>query len=137
MGWPTSSLCAVLLTVDLLFFTANLTKLVHGAWLLLLIGIAVFTVLTTWQKGRELVTRQRQHDEGALQAFIDKLHAIKPPLHRVPGTAIFFNRGKATAPLVLRANVEHDQMQPPDRATIVGGGVPREWAYLAVWLTCG
>jgi len=83
---------------------------VHGAWLPLLIAVAVFTVLTTWQKGRELVTRQRQHDEGPLQAFIDQLHAMKPPLPRVPGTAIFLNRGKATAPLALRANVEHNKI---------------------------
>ena len=99
-----------LLTVDLLFFAANLTKLVHGAWLPLLIAIAVFTILTTWQRGRELVTRQRQRDEGPLAAFIDQLHAMKPPLHRVPGTAVFLNRGKATAPLALRANVEHNQV---------------------------
>ena len=99
-----------LLTVDLLFFAANLTKLVHGAWLPLLIAIAVFTILTTWQRGRELVTRQRQRDEGPLAAFIDQLHAMKPPLHRVPGTAVFLNRGKATAPLALRANVEHNHV---------------------------
>ena len=101
---------AFLLTVDLLFFAANLTKLVHGAWLPLLIAIAAFTVLTTWQKGRELVTRQRDRDEGPLRAFVDRLHALKPPLHRVPGTSVFLNRGKETAPLALRANVEHNQI---------------------------
>jgi KUP system potassium uptake protein len=100
----------VLLTIDLLFFAANLTKLPHGAWLPLAIGIAVFTVLTTWQKGRGLVTRQRMLDEGSLRAFIDELHDKKPPLLRVPGTAIFLNRGKDTAPLALRANVEHNHV---------------------------
>jgi KUP system potassium uptake protein len=99
-----------LLAVDLLFFAANLTKLVHGAWLPLLIAIVAFTIFTTWQRGRELVTRQRQRDEGPLRAFIDQLHAMKPPLQRVPSTAIFLNRGKATAPLALRANVEHNQI---------------------------
>jgi len=99
-----------LLAIDLLFFAANLTKLVHGAWLPLLIAIVAFTILTTWQKGRELVTRQRQRDEGPLRAFIDQLHAMKPPLQRVPSTAIFLNRGKATAPLALRANVEFNQI---------------------------
>ena len=58
---------AILLTVDVLFFAANLTKLVSGAWLPLLIAIAAFTIFTTWQRGRELVTRQRQHDEGPLR----------------------------------------------------------------------
>jgi KUP system potassium uptake protein len=99
-----------LLTVELLFFAANLTKLVSGAWLPLLIALAAFTVLTTWQRGRELVTQQRERDEGPLQAFVDRLHAMKPPLHRVPSTAVFLNRGKATTPLALRANVEYNQV---------------------------
>ena len=99
-----------LIAIDLLFLAANLTKLVHGAWLPLLIGITAFTILTTWQRGRELVTLQRVREEGPLPAFIDRLHAMKPPLHRVPGTAIFLNRGKATAPLALRANVEHNEI---------------------------
>jgi KUP system potassium uptake protein len=100
----------VLLAIDVLFFAANLTKLVHGAWLPLLIGVIAFTILTTWQRGRELVTQQRIRDEGPLPAFIDQLHAMKPPLHRVPGTAVFLNRGKATAPLAMRANVEHNEI---------------------------
>ena len=100
----------VLIAIDLLFLAANLTKLVHGAWLPLLIGITAFTILTTWQRGRELVTLERVREEGPLPAFIDRLHAMKPPLQRVPGTAIFLNRGKATAPLALRANVEHNEI---------------------------
>ncbi len=112
--WIVAPGAVILLTVDLLFFAANLTKLVSGAWLPLLIAIAAFTILTTWQKGRALVTRQRQHDEGQLRAFISHLHAIKPPLHRVPGTAVFLNRGKDTAPLALRANVEHNQVLHQD-----------------------
>jgi KUP system potassium uptake protein len=70
----------LLLTVDELFFSANLTKLTHGAWLPLLIGVTVFTVLTTWQRGREQVTVRRQADEGPPQAFIDELHTRKPPV---------------------------------------------------------
>src|SRR5262245_33149057 len=108
--WLVATGAAFLLSVDLLFLAANLTKLVHGAWLPILIGIVVFTIMTTWQKGRELVTRQRQRDEGPLQAFIDQLHATRPPIQRVPGTAVFLNRGKATAPLALRANVEHNHI---------------------------
>ena len=61
----------VLLAIDLLFFAANLTKILHGAWLPLLIGIIAFTILTTWQRGRELVTQLRDHEEGPLRAFID------------------------------------------------------------------
>ncbi len=111
--WPLWIVLAgggVLIAIDLLFFAANLTKLTHGAWFPLLIGITAFTILTTWQRGRELVTLERVREEGPLPEFIAQLHAMKPPLHRVPGTAIFLNRGKATAPLALRANVEHNEI---------------------------
>ena len=64
-----------LLAVDLLFFAANLTKLLHGAWLPLLIARGAFTVLTTWQQGRAIVTRLRERDEGPLREFVDQLHA--------------------------------------------------------------
>jgi KUP system potassium uptake protein len=98
------------LVVELLFLAANLTKLTHGAWLPLLIALVIFTVLTTWQHGRELVTRQREHDEGSLRDFVDELHERRPPVPRVPGTAVFLNRGKATTPLAMRANVEHNHV---------------------------
>ena len=111
--WPLWAVLAgggALLAIDLLFFAANLTKLIHGAWLPLLIGLAAFTVFTTWQRGRELVTLQRDREEGPLREFVAQLHAMKPPLPRVPGTAVFLNRGKATAPLAMRANVEHNEI---------------------------
>jgi KUP system potassium uptake protein len=108
--WVVLPLGGVLIAIDLLFFAANLTKLLHGAWLPLLIGVITFTILTTWQRGRELVTQLRVHDEGPLRAFIDQLHAASPPLPRVPGTAVFLNRGKDTAPLAMRANVEHNHV---------------------------
>jgi KUP system potassium uptake protein len=103
-------IAAVLLFIDLLFFAANLIKLPHGAWLPLVVGLLVFIVLTTWQKGRHMVSLERTATEGSLPAFIDSLHASKPPLPRVPGTAIFLNRGKETAPLALRANVAHNHV---------------------------
>ena len=108
--WTVLSGGGILLVIDLLFFAANLTKLTHGAWLPLLIGISAFTVFTTWQRGRELVTQKRDREEGRLSDFVAQLRAMTPPLPRVPGTAIFLNRGKATAPLALRANVEHNEI---------------------------
>ncbi|HEY5854650.1 MAG TPA: potassium transporter Kup [Aldersonia sp.] len=99
-----------LLAVDLLFLAANLTKLVHGAWLPLLIGLTAFTVMTTWQRGREIVLRAREQAEGPLRAFVDQLHDQRPPLLRIPGTAVFLNRGDQTAPLAMRANVEHNRV---------------------------
>jgi KUP system potassium uptake protein len=105
--WLVALGAGVLLLIDLLFLAANLTKLVHGAWLPLLIGVTVFTVMTTWQRGRGLVTRQRELDEGSLREFITELHDRQPPLPRVAGTAVFLNRGKETAPLAMRSSVEH------------------------------
>ena len=96
-----------LLTVDLLFLGANMTKLLHGAWLPLLIGLLTFTVLTTWQRGREIVTQARDRSEGALPDFIRQIAEGRPPLPRLGGTAVFLNRGSATTPLSMRANVEH------------------------------
>ena len=96
-----------LLLVDLLFLGANMTKLLHGAWLPLLIGLIAFTVLTTWQRGRQIVTEARDRTEGSLPDFIRQIDEGRPPLPRLPGTAIFLNRGSATAPLSMRANVDH------------------------------
>ncbi|MDT7793741.1 MAG: system potassium uptake protein [Mycobacterium sp.] len=100
----------LLLLVDLMFLAANMTKFVHGAWLPLLIAVAAFTVMTTWEKGREIVTRAREKAEGPLREFIDGLRDCKPPLVRMSGTAVFLNRGNETAPLAMRANVEHNRV---------------------------
>jgi KUP system potassium uptake protein len=98
------------LVIELLFFAANLTKFLHGGWFPLLVAIIVFTILTTWQRGRVLITERREQDEGELTAFVEELHERRPPLQRVPGTAVFLNRGQATAPLAMRANVEHNEV---------------------------
>jgi KUP system potassium uptake protein len=68
-GWPlwvVLTLGGFLLLVDLMFFAANLTKLLHGdAWLPLLITTVAFTVMSTWQKGREIITDARGKSRGA------------------------------------------------------------------------
>ncbi|MEW2161344.1 potassium transporter Kup [Streptomyces sp. NPDC007189] len=109
--WLIAVGATVLLFVDLLFVAANMTKLVHGAWLPLLIGLTAFTVMTTWQRGRELVTAERARLEGPLPEFIDDLRSRKVSTLRIPGTAVFLNRGKQTAPLAMRANVEHNHVR--------------------------
>ncbi|WP_028065534.1 potassium transporter Kup [Solirubrobacter soli] len=98
------------LTVDLTFFAANLTKVFHGGWFPLAIALVVFSVLTTWQKGREIVTKRRVDEEGPLRAFVDEVREYEPPVARVPGTAVFLNANPETTPLALRANVEHNHV---------------------------
>ncbi|MEU9954717.1 potassium transporter Kup [Streptomyces sp. NPDC050982] len=109
--WLLAIGAGVLLLVDLLFAAANMTKLVHGAWLPLLIGLTAFTVMTTWQRGRQLVTEERARQEGPLPEFIDDLRTGQEPTIRAPGTAVFLNRDKETAPLAMRANVEHNHVR--------------------------
>ncbi|MFG1796274.1 potassium transporter Kup [Nocardia sp. NPDC049149] len=100
-----------LVGVDLLFVAANLTKLVHGAWLPLLIALTAFTIMTTWEKGREIVTAAREKREGSLREFVDTLQNGESEAITVPGTAVFLNRGSETAPLAMRANAEHNHVR--------------------------
>jgi KUP system potassium uptake protein len=109
--WLLGAGATALISVDLLFFAANLTKLVHGAWLPLLIAFTAYTVMTTWQRGREIVTAEREQTEGSLPEFVDHLRNQEPATTRVDGTAVFLNRGLRTAPLALRANVEHNHVR--------------------------
>ncbi|HEV7653064.1 MAG TPA: KUP/HAK/KT family potassium transporter [Actinophytocola sp.] len=108
--WMIGVGATVLLAVDLLFLAANLTKLVHGAWLPLLVGLTAFTVMTTWERGRGIVTAERNRREGSLREFIDRLHNGQATV-QVPGTAVFLNRGNQTAPLAMRANVEYNHVR--------------------------
>jgi KUP system potassium uptake protein len=94
--------------VELTFLTANLTKIAHGGWLPLLIAAIVATVMTTWQRGRRIVTRRRIDAEGPLRTFVDRLNTDR--VARVPGTAVFPHPTNETTPLALRANVEFNHV---------------------------
>jgi KUP system potassium uptake protein len=98
----------VFLTADLTLFSASLTKVAHGGWLPLSIAVVIFVVLTTWQRGREIVTRNRNEEEGPLREFIEEIREMEPPVYRAPRTGIFLNANIETTPLALRANVEHN-----------------------------
>jgi KUP system potassium uptake protein len=101
---------AAFLIVDLTFFAANLTKVLHGGWFPLAIALVVFSVLTTWQRGREIVTTRRVEEEGPLQRFVEEVRNTDPPVYRAPGTAVFLNANPETTPLALRANVKHNHV---------------------------
>jgi KUP system potassium uptake protein len=119
--WPAWALWvwgAVFGLLELLYFSANLLKVREGGWLTLLIAAAVFTVMTTWRRGREIVTKQRIELEGPLRTFIDKAHEKR--ITRVPGTAIFPHPSKDTTPLALRANLEHNHVLH-ERVVIISG----------------
>jgi KUP system potassium uptake protein len=106
--WKLALLGCTFYTVEIAFFSSNLAKVEHGAWLPLCVGLVIATVMVTWRKGRDIVTVNRTEHEGSLDEFLDGLCNAKPPIVRLPGTAIFLNPGKATTPLALRAQVEHN-----------------------------
>lgn len=111
--WPRWRLVAVgvLFGVpELTFFAANLTKVVHGGWLPLLIAVVVATVMATWQRGRLVITRRRAGLEGPLDHFLAVVDASGGQVARVPGTAVFPHPTSDTAPLALRANLEFNRV---------------------------
>jgi len=111
--WGTSKrklapVVALFLTVEVAFFSSNIAKVEHGAWLSLAIGLVMSIVMITWRRGQVIVTRNRIALEGSLTEFLDGLACKQPPLMRVPGVAVFLNPSKDTTPLALRAEVEHN-----------------------------
>jgi KUP system potassium uptake protein len=106
--WLVLGGAATFLTIDLAFFTANLPKVPHGGWLPLAIALVVFAILSTWQRGREIVSRRRVEEEGPLRVFVEEVRAAgPPPIYRAPGTGVFLNANRETTPLALRAMFEH------------------------------
>ena len=108
LGWSAllaGSITAAFLIADLAFLGANLAKIADGGWFPLLIAAIVFTIMTTWRKGRSILnTRLR---EGALtpEDFVTSLRA-HPPV-RVPGTAVFMHRSGGVIPPALLHSLKH------------------------------
>ncbi|MCU1422569.1 MAG: potassium transporter Kup [Microbacteriaceae bacterium] len=94
--------------LELTFLAGNLSKIIHGGWVPLLIATAVIVLMTTWRRGRQLVQEDRREREGPLDQFIEKINTKKVP--RVKGIAVFPHPNKETTPLALRANVEHNHI---------------------------
>ena len=98
----------LLLTIDLSFLGANLIKIEYGGWFPLVLGVAVFIVMTTWRRGRELVVREIKQSGLALDPFIANI-AEHPPL-RVPGTAVFLTANQNAVPHALLHNLKHNKV---------------------------
>jgi KUP system potassium uptake protein len=105
MFWP---LAALFLLVDLAFLGANLVKFLDGAWFPILLGIAVFIVLRTWRRGRELLRAEIVKDGIRVDAFVPTL-MLSPPA-RVPGTAVFLTGQDGVVPKALLHNLKHNKV---------------------------
>jgi KUP system potassium uptake protein len=105
-------IAVLFLTVEVAFFSANIAKVEHGAWLPLVVAAVMSIVMTNWRRGQTIVTANRVAQEGPLHGFLDGLDSAQPPLVRTPGVAVFLCRDKDTTPLALRANVKHTHTLP-------------------------
>ncbi|MFT3778823.1 MAG: potassium transporter Kup [Ottowia sp.] len=112
-GWGYPLALCVLATgfffaIDLAFFSSNLLKLTEGGWFPLLIGGAVFTLMTTWKDGRDLLARTLRESAIDLASFLESVF-VSPPT-RVPGTAVFLSAQPGIVPNALMHNLKHNKV---------------------------
>ena len=94
--------------VDIVFFAANAVKVLEGGWFPLLIGAAMFTLMTTWQRGRHLMAERLRHEAIELKDFLDSVF-LSPPV-RVGGTAVFLSAERGATPFALLHNLKHNKV---------------------------
>lgn len=99
------ALCVVFGTIELLFIASSFSKLWHGAWIPIVIAVAVLVVLTTWEKGSRIIASSRLQKGQPLGLFAAKLRHT-PKLVRVPGVAVYLTDRAGVAPLALLETVE-------------------------------
>ena len=94
--------------IDLMFFSANVIKVIDGGWFPLLIGIVMFSLMMTWKAGRNLLSERLRSDAIDLHPFLEAVFS-SPPL-RVEGTAVFLNADAGTTPNALLHNLKHNKV---------------------------
>jgi KUP system potassium uptake protein len=105
-------LCAPFLIIEFGFLAANSTKIAEGGWMPLLIGAIVFLMMTTWKKGRHLLSKSFP-EALSLREFVasmtsERQHSIIPT--RVPGTAVFLAGQPRGTPGPLLHNLKHNKV---------------------------
>jgi KUP system potassium uptake protein len=102
-----AALLAIFITVDLGYFSSNLTKIPAGGWFPLLVGGIAFTLLTTWAKGRQLMIARLNESTLPMEIFIK---SAAPSAARVPGTAVFMTSSSDGVPHALLHNLKHNKV---------------------------
>jgi KUP system potassium uptake protein len=105
--WKAVPLVAAFLIVDVAYFGANLIKVPSGGWVPLLIGAVIFTLLTTWSRGRELMRASMTEGSLPIEIFAKSAHGSST---RVPGTAIFMASSNSGVPSALLHNIKHNKV---------------------------
>lgn len=101
------AMLALLLTIDSSFFLATSTKIVHGGWFPLLVGLIIFILLTTWKRGRQLVLQHLRRESMPVDVFF---RDYCDNFTRVPGTAIFMYNLNEGIPVPLLLNLRHNKV---------------------------
>jgi len=96
------------LTVELTFFAANLGKLFSGGWIPLAVGAVFFAILTTWRRGRTILSSKVRDGRLTLRRFLNRMIDEQPM--RVPGTAVFMSANEGMVPTALLNNLEHNHV---------------------------
>jgi KUP system potassium uptake protein len=91
--------------IDLAFFLANSVKIPDGGWFPLAFGLAIFILLTTWKRGRELLSRRLADEAMALTSFASNI--AENGIERVPGTAVFLTTNPGNVPHALLHSLKH------------------------------
>jgi KUP system potassium uptake protein len=94
--------------VDIVFFSANVVKVFEGGWFPLAIGGAMFLLMTTWKRGRYLMSARLREEAIELPLFLDSIF-VSPPI-RVTGTAVFLSAEKGATPFALLHNLKHNKV---------------------------
>lgn len=96
------------LFIDLAFWGANIVKLHHGGWLPLVIGVIIFTLMTTWKRGRVILSERLRAGSMLFTTFTERLRADK--FAHVPGTAVFMYSDPESTPPALLHNMKHNKV---------------------------
>ncbi|AMO23379.1 potassium transporter Kup [Ramlibacter solisilvae] len=94
--------------IDVTFFASNMLKLIDGGWFPLMIGGAIFTLMTTWKHGRRLLNDKLRADAIPLREFLEAVF-VNPPT-RVEGTAVFLTAEPGTVPNAMLHNLKHNKV---------------------------
>jgi KUP system potassium uptake protein len=111
-GWSTlwaALFLAFFVAVDFAFFSANAVKIMDGGWFPLVLGLAVFTFLSTWKRGRLQLYQKLRQDSIPLDAFLSSVSMSGGP-HRVEGTSIFMTPNVDGVPRALLHNLYHNKV---------------------------
>lgn len=106
--WLAFAVTALFFTGDIVFFSANFMKIRDGGWVPVSIAVAVFTLTSTWQRGRQILAARLSEGLIPLEHFIKGL--VEHPPIRIPGVAIFMCRSNQKVPPALMHNVKHNKV---------------------------